>query len=261
MKYLLLAGIAVASLHSAALAADLGVMPLKAPAMAAPAGFNWSGFYIGGHIGWGWEAHSTDSYLSSGAFEGTTNFNDNGFFGGGQIGYNWVFSSNWLLGIEFDGSPTAINTNVTGCSTTGCANSSISTDAFGTGRGRLGYVLNNMLFYGTGGWAWSDSHTDRTVTCISGTTAATACPGGSITSALTGQTSSASGWQSGWSAGGGIEWAFAPRLTAKVEYMHLQLDNITRSFSYPGFAAATRTNVGSDSIDTVKLGVNFLFAQ
>jgi len=262
MKKLLFAGLAVICLSATARCADLSAMPLKAP-MAAPVGFNWGGAYIGAHIGWGWESHSTDSFSERTpgtlVFVDHTAFNSNGFFGGGQIGYNWLLTPNWLFGVEFDGSGSTASTNVTGCNPTGCASSSVNTDAFGTGRGRVGYVMDNLLLYGTGGWAWVDGHTDRTVTCV--VAGGGVCPGGPSPSALTGMTASSSGFTNGWAAGGGLEWGFAPRWTAKIEYLHLQFDNIGRDFIYAGFPTAFRHNESSDNTDTVRIGVNFLFAQ
>ena len=98
MKKILLATAAVLISASAASAADLAARPYtKAPAYAPPAPiYNWTGFYIGGHIG--------------GAFGGSqqrprtrcffTNNNDGVFMGGGQVGYDTQFSPNWVFGIE-----------------------------------------------------------------------------------------------------------------------------------------------------------------
>jgi opacity protein-like surface antigen len=254
MRTSLLAGVAaVALMPMAALAAD---MPLKAPLMA-PVGFDWNGFYVGAHIGWAWSSHSTDSFNGSLAFLDTTSFNSNGFFGGGQGGYNWVFMPNWLLGLEIDGSPTAISTDTSGCSSTGCATSNVKTDYFTTVRGRLGYTMNNVLFYGTGGWAAFSGTTTRTVTCV--VAGGGTCPGGPSPSALTGRSATSSGFSTGWAAGGGIEWGFAPRWTAKVEYLHLQFDEVRRDYVYAGFPTAERHNVTKVGDDTVRLGINYMF--
>src|ERR1700751_3350782 len=77
-----------------ALAADLGTLGYtKAPAYAAPI-YNWTGFYIGGHLG--------GAFSSSNNFNGlTTGSNSNGrFLGGVQAGYDWQFAPNWVLGVE-----------------------------------------------------------------------------------------------------------------------------------------------------------------
>src|ERR1700742_2355310 len=90
---------------TSALAADLPARTYtKAPVMVDP-GFNWTGFYVGGNLGYGWGRSSDTSSLTNGA--GTTLFttagssNLNGVVGGGQIGYNWQVQ-NWLWGLEAD---------------------------------------------------------------------------------------------------------------------------------------------------------------
>jgi outer membrane immunogenic protein len=180
-----------------------------------------------------------------------------GGFGGGQIGFNYMIAPSWLIGIEADGEIANITGSFTGCSDTGCSTSNTKVDDFGTVRGRLGYVWNNVLLYGTGGWAWSHSETDRTIICV--VAGGGVCPGGPSPSSLTGRTASASGTQSGWVAGAGIEWAFAPHWTVKVEYQHLQFDNVVREFTYPGFPNAFRHNVTDSGTDTVRVGFNYLF--
>ena len=95
MKKFLLGTVALVALGATvpALAADLGARPYtKAPAYAAPI-YNWTGFYIGGHVG--------------GAFSGNNNFNglvtnnnDGRFLGGVQVGADYQFAPNWVLGVE-----------------------------------------------------------------------------------------------------------------------------------------------------------------
>jgi hypothetical protein len=110
-----------------------------------------------------------------------------------------MIAPSWLIGIEADGEIANITGSFTGCSDTGCSTSNTKVDDFGTVRGRLGYVWNNVLLYGTGGWAWSHSETDRTIICV--VAGGGVCPGGPSPSSLTGRTASASGTQSGWVAG------------------------------------------------------------
>src|SRR6266404_798464 len=89
MKKFLLAAVALAALGAPALGADLGARPYydKAPAYAAPL-YNWTGFYIGGHVG--------------GAFSGSNSFNglvlsdySARLMGGVQAGADWPFEPNW----------------------------------------------------------------------------------------------------------------------------------------------------------------------
>jgi len=78
---------------TSALAADLPARTYtKAPVMVDP-GYNWSGLYAGGNIGYSWGRSSDTSSLTNGAgttlFTSTGSSNLDGVVGGGQIGYNW----------------------------------------------------------------------------------------------------------------------------------------------------------------------------
>ncbi len=255
MKRVLLGIAAIAALiGSPALGAD---MPVKAPPAPPPPVWSWTGFYFGGHLGYGWQHVDSNSSDAAGALVDTNSSDGNGVFGGVQIGWNYMFVPNWVVGIEADISGADIKRTDSGCSATGCATSDTNIDDFGTVRGRLGYAWNNVLLYGTGGWAWSHSSTDRTVTCV--VAGGGVCPGGPSPSLLTGMIASASGTDSGWAAGGGVEWIFAPQLTFKVEYLHFEFDNVGRDFSYPGFPTAFRHTVSDASTDTIRVGVNYLF--
>ena len=95
MKKILLGTVALVALGAApALAADLAARPYtKAPAYAPAPVYNWTGFYIGGHIG---GAFSGDNSIGTGVTA-----SDNGkFLGGVQAGYDWQFAPNWVLGVE-----------------------------------------------------------------------------------------------------------------------------------------------------------------
>jgi outer membrane immunogenic protein len=65
--------------------------------------------------------------------------------------------------------------------------------------------------------------------------------------------------RSGWTAGGGIEWAFTPNWSAKVEYNHLGFGNQGVLFTgLTGTGAGRLSNVTTDgSIDIIKLGLNY----
>jgi outer membrane immunogenic protein len=256
------AGVAPAS------AADLG-MPMKAPPIAAPVPvYNWTGFYIGGNVGGGW-THDSFTVVDSNGSGGTGSEDGNGWFGGGQIGFNFQFARNWVIGIEADadwadvkGSTSHCNTFAGGALagfTSGCSDASTKQDDFGTVRGRLGYAINNVLLYGTGGWAWSRSTTTSTITC-----ALSGCPGGPVGLAapgFIGSTASTTATPSGWVAGGGIEWGFVPNWTLRVEYLHLQFDGIGQDFTFTSTTGATVSShsLANTSEDTVRVGVNYLF--
>src|SRR5215469_4860083 len=97
MKKFLFTTVAITVLDAAlpAHGADLGAAPYysKTPVYAAPI-YNWTGFYIGGHLG--------GAFTSDNNFSGlTTGNNGNGrFLGGVQAGADWQFAPNWVLGAE-----------------------------------------------------------------------------------------------------------------------------------------------------------------
>src|SRR5215510_11110428 len=105
MKLFWLGTTALAAVVAAG-AAQAADMPVKAPVYAAP--FNWTGFYIGAHVGAGWSTKEWSAPdVNSPEFGPAGSYNLNGFLGGGQIGYNW--QSGWaVFGIEADASLTDI---------------------------------------------------------------------------------------------------------------------------------------------------------
>jgi outer membrane immunogenic protein len=138
MKKYLLASAAFAILGTAsASAADLAARPYTKAPMAAPAlVYNWTGFYIGGHVGGAFRGNS-NNILSAGGSDGR-------FMGGGQIGYDTQFAPNWVFGIEANYS--FLDTS-----------SSIANRGLGSVTGRLGYTWGPSLLYVKGGYAWADS--------------------------------------------------------------------------------------------------------
>src|SRR2546421_9628402 len=100
---LVLAGLTVFS--GAAMAADISRPVYKAPpAGALPVTYDWTGFYVGGHVGYGWaQKEWQDSF---GLFNVSNT--PNGFLGGGQAGFNYQIGQ-FVLGAEGDFSWTGIN--------------------------------------------------------------------------------------------------------------------------------------------------------
>jgi outer membrane immunogenic protein len=172
MKKILLSGVALVALFAAAPVSAADV-PVRGPVYkAAPAPvFNWTGFYVGGHIGYGW-GDATGADLD-------------GFIGGLQVGYNWQLSRNWVFGIEGDLTATDMNNAFPA-----------HVDYLGTARARIGYTWDRTMLYGTGGFAWNRA----------------AVAGFHDT-------------DTGYALGLGVEWAFAPNWSTKVEYMYYSFDN------------------------------------
>ncbi|MBN9006940.1 MAG: porin family protein [Rhizobiales bacterium] len=141
MKKILLATVALVALGATAptLAADLAARPYtKAPPYVAAPIYNWTGFYIGGHVGGAFGG--SDNALAPGFSSG----NDGRFMGGGQIGYDYQFAPNWVMGLEANYS--FLDTS-----------SSFSNRGLGSVTGRLGYTWGPALLYVKGGYGWADS--------------------------------------------------------------------------------------------------------
>jgi outer membrane immunogenic protein len=176
MKKLAICVIAVAGLiGTPVLAADIAT---KAPSPPLPPPvFTWAGLYIGLNAGWAFDNKVTEEPTGlfsefPGAPLLATSANQSAFTGGGQIGYNWQFD-NLVTGIEGDFNYVGfrdINFTVTGLPATpfgfgsvpNVFNYSRSADQFfGTLRARLGYAADRVLFYATGGVAFTgrSSHT------------------------------------------------------------------------------------------------------
>jgi outer membrane immunogenic protein len=208
----------------AAQAADLparGPIYKAAPFVQAP---TWTGAYVGVHAGYAWGSGSLGAF---GTGFGSSDID--GAFGGGQIGYNWQQpGSNWVLGVEADVSGGDIGYDET---VPGVGSASTSINVMGTVRGRLGFTITpQTLIYGTGGFAWARNTVDINI------------PGFLV--------ASSSATHTGWAAGAGIEHAFAPNWTARVEYLHTDYGSETYFNSPLGLSADT---------DQVRVGLNYLF--
>lgn len=246
----------------------------KAPPVAPIS--SWTGFYFGANLGGGW-AH--DSY--SGVTDGTSNgvpFAEqtigsasggagsrdlSGVLGGGQIGFNYEFAPRWVGGVEADIDAANITGSNIDCSFSagvvqGCSNANSKSDTLGTVRGRLGYAIDNVLLYGTGGFAWSHGSGTSAPLCFGA-----GCPGTSA-AAIVASPVSFSGTSSGWAAGAGAEWRFLPNWSFRVEYLHLQFDGVattgagteTIGATPVAYTFRTTTNTG---MDVIRVGLNWLF--
>jgi outer membrane immunogenic protein len=233
-------------LAGAANAADLPIRKAPAPvAVAAP--FSWSGFYIGAHAGGGWGTKEwSDPFFSTKQVlfppgVGGGSYNINGFLGGGQIGFNW--QSGWVVfGAEADASWTNMKGN--GACFFGDVNCSTKVNALGTIVGRIGGTYDRVLLYILGGGAWvREKHT------------ATAVSGGIDGFTVASSSTSSTRW--GWTIGGGVEVAFTPNVSGKLQYNYMDFGNKTHEFAFDeGDSIGFRIR---QSIHTVKVGLNYRF--
>ena len=239
MKRPVLIAIAALSLTSAsALAAD--IMPMKAaPAPVAAPLFNWSGFYAGGNAGAVWSHLTTtdvDGFAAGGTPGTQTNLHHTGFTGGGQFGYN-IQSGNFVYGIEADigwmglGKKSLITGSV--------SNTQVGVDSglYGDVTGRIGYVVNNSLWYAKGGWAFYDAN-----------------PLFSTTAGFTANNNL--GTYSGWTAGAGVEWLIGQNWTAKIEYQHFDFGRAEFTLAPAVFRFDERLRA-----EVVKIGLNYKFGD
>jgi outer membrane immunogenic protein len=214
------------------LAADLPPRAAPAPyvpAAYAPTIYNWTGFYIGGHAGGGF----ADSSWSD-PFTGASNsFSKSGFLGGGQVGANVQFNA-LVLGAEGDFSWT----NLKGSGTDSIGNAiNTNTDWTSTITGRVGVAFDRLLVYGKGGVAFA--HDQSSLTDLAGNTANTT---------LT---------RTGWTAGGGLEYALDNHWSAKVEYDYLGFGSQPLNFTTPVLGPVTSN--ATLNVQEVKAGINFRF--
>ena len=225
MNRLFIAGIAVAALYSVsasvpALAAD---MPVPAPAYkAAPALFNWTGFYVG---------------VNAGGLWGTTNqpepdvfMNIRGALVGGTAGYNWQ-AGNWVFGFESDLDWASMKaTQFVTCPASGCTT---KFDAFASARVRLGVANGPYLLYATGGAAFTRARIFSGNGVVDGP------------------------WDiaTGWTAGAGIEGAIDRNWSWKVEYLYA-------NFGHFADAPAVAPTFASDNhFNIVRAGLNYRFGH
>jgi outer membrane immunogenic protein len=256
----------------AAVAADLPTaykMPVKA--VVAPPAPTWTGFYIGGNVGYGWgntssgvSAASTDPVLApalapiiaAGSYPASLSPSAKGVIGGGQIGYNWQLASQGLIGLEADFQGSDIKGSagqtlspalfdMTSTSVTK------SIDWFGTVRGRAGLLVTpQWLLYATGGFAYGQAKSSFTTTDLTGgcIPAATLCASGASSSVRT-----------GWTAGAGAEAMLTPNWSVKVEYLYVDLGSSAASIpasTLPAILFSTSTPFREQ---IARVGLNYHF--
>ena len=245
MTKILLGSVALVALAlGPAMAADMTPAPVytKAPVMAPL--YDWTAFYIGGHLGGRWShTDSTTTDTFTGAVFAPTSGNQSSFFGGGQVGFDYMSPSRFVFGVVADvSSGSSDSTTTSNPAGTLIETNASKTDVTGTVRGRLGYAMNNVLLYATGGWAWNSG--SRTRTQVLGTV--------HLATAGTSETLSVS--NSGWVVGGGLDYAFAPNWDLFGEYRYTALEAITVAYPLSG-----RSTNSTSNVNTFEAGLNYRF--
>ena len=230
-------------------------MPRKALLAPAPL-WSWTGWYIGGHTGavLGFSKVS-DPY--GGSIFGDT-VRTPGFLLGLQAGYNWQQpGTNWVYGVEADGSWLTTEGTNTCFAATGLMTSSncrARPDLTATFTGRIGYAAGparHTLVYAKGGAALLHNRLDATTNWGFGLFPMT--------------TTSASATSLGWTIGAGVEQAVTPVWSVKLEYDYLNFANATltspATFSTTPAGIATEVAASSASVrqdmHQFKIGLNY----
>jgi len=301
MKKLVTSLAAFTALTAAASAADL---PRRAPppVFTPVPVFTWTGAYFGINAGYGFDASSNSNrgfvqtpgnpvvvtpagiapyqaLLPNGSSLAYSNDSREGFSGGGQIGYNYQFTpgSGFVIGFEADAQyvdfvrnrnrfafATVPGGGINPGSLVFSPNGIATLDFFGTVRGRIGYAWDRTLIYGTGGFAYGS--------------------GGGREFGLPSTTSNS--FQTGWAAGGGIEYALAgdswlnffraSAVTFRVEGLYVNLERENRNLGVftitpnntplsvfsPGVSLVSGPAVRRTSeFAVVRAGVNYKFGS
>jgi opacity protein-like surface antigen len=282
VKKLCVASVVIAAVASSAAVRAADIQPYAVARVPIAVGYDWEGFYVGGHIGAASDHESfieTDVSYSNlpGGFPSSTSVDtgESGTLGatsvtgGAQIGYNWLISGPLLFGLEADISAAGLSSTAL-TSPPGdpfaVAQWNEKLDLYGSVRARLGWVSGNWLFYGTGGFGWDLDKFTRTQ--LTAPFNSVTPPFLDINALQGGAVITSTHVRPGWVAGVGAEWAVARTWTVKLEYLHFGLESEAFSGGHfsllgPGannpvssVVAATQSGL---SIDTVRVGFNHNF--
>lgn len=273
-------------------AADLPVRShTKTPALVSPA-YNWTGFYVGLHAGYGWGRETADyagDTLTSSSFSfdgpvfggtppGPGSVNPKGAFGGIQAGYNRQFDK-FVVGVETDFSGADIRGQ--GVSPflylplvlpNPAANVFADQHVrwFGTVRGRVGFTpVDKLLLYVTGGFAYARIEDDPSVTLANGINSSGFGIGFLCTANVTCFQGSSARTATGGTVGAGAEYALSRNITVKAEYLFMSLNGASTPATAlrvggigPGNVPAYVTaNYGRLDLHTVRFGLNYKFGS
>ena len=211
------AGVSLGS-SSATQAADIPVKARPAPVSIA---YNWTGFYVGGHVGYGW-GRSTWTDVNGLVVDDNTSHNLSGALAGLQAGYNHQ-SGMWVFGVEADIAWSGIKG-----SSFFDAVDPVETRIrwLSTFTGRVGLAHGAWLPYVKGGAVVVDERVTISLPLAAGAPT-------TVTSATR--------W--GWTLGAGVEHGFAPNWTARLEYGYVDLGTARAQSAFAGFPLDVRHHV------------------
>ena len=235
----------IASLAAAAIvfggvhAASAADMAVKARPMVAPPVFSWTGCYIGGDVGYAW-ARDRDSEITTATgaaspFSPASAASVNGPKLGGYLGCNYQMSQ-FVIGLEGDGEWADLkgSANFVTPAPPDFYTTTIRWQA--SARGRLGYAFDRALLYVTGGAAFAHVNERDQV---------------GVTGAFTDHATT----RTGWTVGGGVDYAFTNNWIGRVEYRYADFG----TFSYVPAVFPAFTENHKITEHAVRVGLAYKF--
>jgi outer membrane immunogenic protein len=241
---------------------------------------SWTGFYLGGNVGWGRanpNEAEIDNFLGGLVTPGNTlsptqtSLRGNGVIAGIHGGYNWQFAPTWVAGVEADwdyfnfsksGSTLALGLFGVGAPPSAPASAQISLRDPWSVRGRLGYVVvPEWMVYATGGFAEVNLKLNADVDCLNHCGTPPYSNPGSV-----------SATRQGWVIGGGVEFKPAgSKWIAGLEYLYYGFGGGTNALGLatginncaaspsPAGTACANYSTGSFNVQTIRLRLSYLF--
>jgi outer membrane immunogenic protein len=224
--------------------------------------YSWTGFYVGLNAGgaWGRDRDNTEQFFPvppvfavdraaiSGAASPT--FHPSSFTGGGQAGYNLQYGQ-WLVGLEGDFEYLGLKGSQGGTfpfpsvpTTFFSTATNVSTNWLFTLRPRLGWIANNWLIYATGGLAVGNEKFSQSITLLAGGA----------------ETALFSTTRTGWTVGGGVEYALHRNWSVRGEYLYVDYGAVNSTGNLNVFqpGAFTVSSVHL-TVNIVRVGLNYQF--
>jgi outer membrane immunogenic protein len=228
MKRYILGMTAALALMTGNAAAD-GIQGKSRIADTTDSHYSWRGVYAGLHAG-----------LATGNTQGKVgdrfplefDYEMDGALYGGQIGWlgQW---GNLVAGIEGSYSGSSVQGSDAGCLSF-VADCRREVNWLATVVGRAGWAYDRVLLYGLAGVAWADVDSQPKIF---------------------GAPFSGGDTHVGWTAGFGLEWALSNRVSARIEYAHIDLGRETHTLTsdFSQFSIQDKVDL---EMDTIRLGVN-----
>jgi outer membrane immunogenic protein len=268
MRKIILATVLAGIGSTAAWSADLG-----APDVQAAQVYSWTGIYIGGDAGFAGIKHNfTSNFSQPSADPNNANniqenaFSSTPFVGGGHAGFNWQFTPNLVVGIEGDWQ--SVHSRQSFCrqtdiGSTACVDGNGNNRGFAsaggelgpvaTARARLGWAIDRVMIFGTGGAAFANVKSSEGLSCLD---AGCGNSGNQLATAASSSTQ-----RTGWVVGAGFEWMFTQNLIVRGEYQHIDFGSVSSTLipTKPDCGGCSFSATQKLNVDILRAGVSYKF--